>query len=100
MKLNNEMRCLIETLFARVAEYNALNLGRQEAALRLTKQGITLHVNFDYWRGASSVANSQADLEDMVKWLDETLAIALKDVNEAIREKEEEPQRELDKEQI
>lgn len=100
MRLNNEMRCLIETLFNRVAEYNALNLWRREAALRLTKQGITLHINFDYWRGAGSVANSQADLEDMVKWLDETLAIALKDVNEAIREKEEEPQRELDKEQI
>jgi hypothetical protein len=100
LKLNNDIRCLIETLFNRVAEYNALNLGGRESALELNKNGIILHVNSNYWRGSGYTANSQADLEDMVKWLDETLAIELKDLNTAIRENEEEPQRELEKGQI
>lgn len=100
MKLNNEMRCLMETLFSRVIDFNE-RVESDEMILKVTKLGITLKNDHDMWykRDISLDhirATTAEHLEDMIQWLDEKLAIAEKDEIDP----KDEAQRELDKEQI
>ena len=90
------MRCLIETLFNRVIDFNE----RDEVVLKVEKKGVVLHVDSNYWtredRCLHIWAETEEDLKSMIQWLDEKLAIAEKDEIDP----KDEAQRELDKEQI
>lgn len=98
MKLDNNMRCLIETLFNRVIDFN--ERVRNEVVLKVEKKGVVLHVDSNYWtredRCLHIWAETEEDLKSMIQWLDEKLAIAEKDEIDF----KDEAQRELDKEQI
>lgn len=97
MKLDNNMRCLIETLFNRVIDFNERV---NEVVLKVEKKGVVLHVDSNYWtredRCLHIWAETEEDLKSMIQWLDEKLAIAEKDEIDP----KDEAQRELDKEQI
>lgn len=97
MKLDNNMRCLIETLFNRVIDFNERV---SEVVLKVEKKGVVLHVDSNYWtredRCLHIWAETEEDLKSMIQWLDEKLAIAEKDEIDP----KDEAQRELDKEQI
>ncbi len=99
MKLNNDMRCLIETLFNRVIDFNE-QIVNGEAVLKIEKKGVVLHVDLNYWtredRCLHIWAETKEDLESMIQWLDEKLALELK---EEIDPKAE-AQRELDRGQM
>lgn len=92
------MRCLIETLFNRVIDFN--ERVRNEVVLKVEKKGVVLHVDSNYWtredRCLHIWAETEEDLKSMIQWLDEKLAIAEKDEIDP----KDEAQRELDKEQI
>lgn len=98
MKLDNNMRCLIETLFNRVIDFS--ERVRNEVVLKVEKKGVVLHVDSNYWtredRCLHIWAETEEDLKSMIQWLDEKLAIAEKDEIDP----KDEAQRELDKEQI
>lgn len=98
MKLDNNMRCLIETLFNRVIDFN--ERVRNEVVLKVEKKGVVLCVDFNYWtregRCLHIWAETEEDLKSMIQWLDTELAIAEKDEIDP----KDEAQRELDKEQI
>lgn len=98
MKLDNNMRCLIETLFNRVIDFN--ERVKNEVVLKVEKKGVVLHVDSNYWtredRCLHIWAETEEDLKSMIQWLDEKLAIAEKDEIDP----KDEAQRELDKEQI
>lgn len=91
------MRCLIETLFNRVIDFNERV---SEVVLKVEKKGVVLHVDSNYWtredRCLHIWAETEEDLKSMIQWLDEKLAIAEKDEIDP----KDEAQRELDKEQI
>lgn len=91
------MRCLIETLFNRVIDFNERV---NEVVLKVEKKGVVLHVDSNYWtredRCLHIWAETEEDLKSMIQWLDEKLAIAEKDEIDP----KDEAQRELDKEQI
>jgi len=99
VKLNNDMRCLIETLFNRVIDFNE-QIVNGEATLKVEKKGVVLHVDSNYWtredRCLHIWAETEEDLENMIQWLDTELAIAEKDEIDP----KAEAQRELDREQI
>jgi hypothetical protein len=99
MKLNNDIRCLVETLVNRVMDFNERNQS-VKATLKVTNAGLTLHLDFMYWSSDFSMmgiyATTEKNLEDMVQWLDEKIAIIEKDEIDP----KAEAQRELDKEQI
>jgi hypothetical protein len=99
MKLNNNIRCLIETLVNRVMDFNERDRS-VKAILKVTNTGLTLHLDFMYWSFDFSMtgiyATTEKHLEDMVQWLDEKIAIIEKDEIDP----KAEAQRELDKEQI
>lgn len=92
------MRCLIETLFNRVIDFN--ERVKNEVVLKVEKKGVVLHVDSNYWtredRCLHIWAETEEDLKSMIQWLDEKLAIAEKDEIDP----KDEAQRELDKEQI
>jgi len=99
MKLNNDMRCLIETLFNKVIDFNERDR-RVKATLKVTNAGLTLHLDFMYWSSDFSMtgiyAATEKHLENMIQWLDEKIAIIEKDEIDSRAE----AQRELDREQI
>lgn len=99
MKLNNNIRCLIETLVNRVMDFNERDRS-VKAILKVTNAGLTLHLDFMYWSSDFSMtgiyATTAEHLEDMIQWLDEKIAIIEKDEIDP----KAEAQRELDKEQI
>jgi hypothetical protein len=96
MKLNNDIRCLIENLFNRVIDFNE-NSKVEKAELDLTDKGIYLFCNFEHWEDESGVyATTEKQLGNMIQWLDEKIAIIEKDEEDP----KAEAQRELDKEQI
>ncbi len=96
MKLNNDMRCLIETLFNRVMDFNE-NSKVEKAAIHITEKGIYLFFNFDHWEDESGIwATTEKQLAEMISWLDEKIAIIEKDEIDP----KAEAQRELDEEQI
>ena len=103
MKLNNDIRCLIETLFNRVIDFNEQVVNGQ-AILKVEKKGIVLYLDtmltLAYWAREGQClhiwAETGEDLEDMIKWLDKKLAVELKDEIDP----KAEAQGELDKEQI
>jgi len=96
VKLNNDIRCLIETLFNRVIDFNESSKVEQ-AAIHLTTKGIYLFFNFDHWEDSSGIwATTEKQLAEMISWLDEKIAIVEK--NEI--DPKAEAQRELDREQI
>lgn len=98
MKLDNNMRCLIETLFNRVIDFN--ERVRNEVVLKVEKKGVVLHVDSNYWtredRCLHIWAETEEDLKSMIQWLDTELAIIEKDEIDSRAE----AQRELDREQI
>jgi|LakMenEpi03Aug12_release.lakeMendotaPanAssembly.Ray.scaffolds.fasta_scaffold2013121_1 hypothetical protein len=96
MKLNNDVRCLVETLANRVMDFNE-NSKVEKAVIHITEEGIYLFFNFDHWEDESGIyATTRKQLENMIQWLDEKLAIEQKDEIDP----KAEAQRELDKEQI
>ena len=92
------MRCLIETLFNRVIDFN--ERVRNEVVLKVEKKGVVLHVDSNYWtredRCLHIWAETEEDLKSMIQWLDTELAIIEKDEIDSRAE----AQRELDREQI
>jgi hypothetical protein len=99
MKLNNDMRCLIETLFNRVIDFNESS-DKNEFILKVTRQGISLQNDHDIWYEKGSPNNIRAtnekQLAEMCSWL--SYQIPLIEKNE--EHPKAEAQRELDKEQI
>jgi hypothetical protein len=103
MKLNNDVRCLIETLFNRVIDFNE-QVVNGEATLKVEKKGVVLYldtkITLAYWAREGQClhiwAETEEDLEDMIQWLDKKLAIEQKDEIDP----KAEAQRELDREQI
>jgi hypothetical protein len=96
MKLNNDIRCLIETLVNRVMDFNESSKV-EKAVIHLTEKGIYLFFDFDHWQDESGIwGTTEKQLTEMISWLEEKIAIAGKD---KIDHKAE-AQRELDKEQI
>jgi hypothetical protein len=103
VKLNNNIRCLIETLFNRVIDFNE-QVVNGEATLKVEKKGVVLYldtkITLAYWAREDQClhiwAETKEDLEDMIQWLDKKLAIEQKDEIDP----KAEAQRELDKEQI
>lgn len=101
MKLNNDMRCLIETLFSRVIDFNE-NSDKNEFILKVTKQGISLqnpncrNIWFEKANCNNITATNEKHVVEMISWLEEKIAIIEK--NEI--DSKAEAQRELDKEQI
>jgi hypothetical protein len=93
------MRCLIETLFNRVIDFNE-QIVKGEAVLKIEKKGVVLHVDLNYWtredRCLHIWAETEEDLKSMIQWLDTELAVGLKGEEDP----KAEAQRELDKEQI
>ena len=97
MKLNNDMRCLIETLFNRVIDFNEQSK-ISEVMLNVHREGIYLQYDFDTWCNSETGiwGNTEKHLKDMIQWLDEKLAIEQKGEIDP----KAEAQRELDKEQM
>lgn len=96
MKLNNDMRCLIETLFNRVIDFNESSKV-EKAVIHLTEKGIYLFFNFDHWEDESGVyATTEKQLAEMISWLEEKITLSQKGEEDP----KAEAQRELDKEQI
>lgn len=104
MKLNNDMRCLIETLFNRVIDFNErMEIWKGEARINVTAKGKGIYLQFDsltscgHWADELGIwATTEKQLENMIQWLDENIAIVEKDEIDPKLE----AQRELDKEQI
>ena len=99
MKLNNDMRCLIETLVNRVMDFNESS-DKNEFILKVTRQGISLQNDHDIWYEKGSPNNIRAtnekQLAEMYSWL--SYQISLIEKNE--EHPKAEAQRELDREQI
>lgn len=96
MKLNNDMRCLIETLFNRVMDFNESSKV-EKAVIHLTEKGIYLFFDFDHWQDNSGIwGTTEKQLAEMISWLEEKIAITQKGEEDP----KAEAQRELDKEQI
>jgi hypothetical protein len=96
MKLNNDVRCLVETLVNRVMDFNESSKVEQ-AAIHLTTKGIYLFFNFDHWEDESGIwATTEKQLAEMISWLENKIALSQKDEIDP----KAEAQRELDKEQI
>ena len=99
MKLNNDMRCLIETLFNRVIDFNESS-DKNEFILKVTRQGISLQNGRDIWYEKGSPNNVRAtnekQLTEMYSWLSYQISLIEKDEIDP----KAEAQRELDREQI
>jgi len=99
MKLNNDMRCLIESLFNRVIDFNESS-DKNEFILKVTKQGISLQSDRDIWYERTNVNNVKAtnekQLAQMIAWFSYKTSLIEKDEIDP----KAEAQRELDKEQI
>jgi hypothetical protein len=96
MKLNNDIRCLIETLVNRVMDFNE-NSKVEKAVIHLTEKGIYLFFDFDHWQDNSGIwGTTEKQLAEMISWLEEKIAITQKGEEDP----KAEAQRELDKEQI
>ena len=96
MKLNNDMRCLIETLFNRVIDFNESSKV-EKAVIHLTEKGLYLFFNFDHWKDSSGIwATTEKQLAEMYSWLSYQIWLVVKDEIDP----KAEAQRELDREQI
>jgi hypothetical protein len=96
MKLNNDIRCLIETLVNRVMDFNESSKV-EKAVIHLTEKGIYLFFDFDHWQDNSGIwGTTEKQLAEMISWLEEKIAITQKGEEDP----KAEAQRELDKEQI
>jgi hypothetical protein len=99
MKLNNDTRCLIETLFNKVIDFNESS-DKNEFILKVTKQGISLQNDHDIWYERTNVNNVRAtnekQLAQMIAWLSYQISLVEKDEIDP----KVEDQRELDREQL
>jgi len=96
MKLNNDVRCLIETLVNRVMDFNE-NSKVEKAVIHITEKGIYLFFDFDHWADESGIwGKTEKQLAEMISWLEEKIALSQKDEIDP----KAEAQRELDKEQM
>jgi hypothetical protein len=96
MKLNNDIRCLVETLVNRVMDFNESSKV-EKAVIHITKKGIYLFFDFDHWVDNSGIwGTTEKQLAEMISWLEEKIAITQKGEIDP----KAEAQRELDKEQM
>ncbi len=96
MKLNNDIRCLVETLVNRVMDFNE-NSKVEKAVIHITEKGIYLFFDFDHWVDNSGIwGTTEKQLAEMISWLENKIAIIEKDEIDP----KAEAQGELDKEQI
>jgi hypothetical protein len=96
MKLNNDIRCLIETLVNRVMDFNQSSKV-EKAVIHITEKGIYLFFDFDHWQDESGIwGTTEKQLAEMISWLGDKIALSQKGEEDP----KAEAQRELDKEQI
>ena len=96
MKLNNDIRCLIETLVNRVMDFNESSKV-EKAVIHLTEKGIYLFFDFDHWQDNSGIwGTTEKQLAEMISWLEDKIALSQKDEIDP----KAEAQGELDREQI
>jgi hypothetical protein len=99
MKLNNDIRCLIETLFNRVIDFNESS-DKNEFILKVTKQGISLQNDHDIWYEKGNQGNVRAtneeQLAEMYSWLSYQILL----IEKGEEDPKAEAQKELDREQI
>jgi hypothetical protein len=96
MKINNNIRCLIETLFNRVIDFNE-NSKVEKAVIHLTEKGIYLFFDFDHWQDNSGIwGTTEKQLAEMISWLEGKIAITQKGEEDP----KAEAQNALDREQI